>query len=223
MCSGAAILDHLGALKTVCSPAVLEVVQAHVVDTETQLKKYVSMVSKYTSMVGPLVKNLSDVKGGDYDLDWWSGVSQVLLIAEVLLTVLAAITCGLIVTAVMTTRGMQCPCLAKCSNIALMRMGGGFITFAILSAGALAAGECVLGTMGAAFCQNADANVLAYAKHSLGSGSDGYATVNFYITGYGANPFNQILADARSNLTIAGNFFEQLLACLGIHCLLLLH
>merc|ERR1712086_459340 len=80
--------------------------------------------------------------------------------------------------------------MARWNDCCLIRFGSIFIALSVVLAAVVAASETMTGIVVGEFCNNTDANAVAYARWGMGEGSIAYEATNYYITGTGGNPFS---------------------------------
>jgi hypothetical protein len=200
--TGIHIKDQLDLLKTQCTPAVRQGLEAAIANTKAQLQEYLDVVSDVRDIIDPLAANLTDAR--DQSNGFGAGFAALGLSLPALLV---ASACAVIFLSVMATRGCGGESLARC-NDCCMRLSAIFIVISVLIAGLAASGETATGILSASFCHDPDANTLEYAKHAFRADSEAYQATSYYITGQGTNPLKQQLDEAQSNVTAVGAQFD---------------
>jgi len=197
--TGAAILKSLDNLTRVCNPNAVAAIKPTLDTLKKEVTSYVDEVRTYAAAISPLQEKLTDVQSrGD-------AVKMSIVAVLALPMVLVMVACATIVLAVLVTRGLGGPGMARFSDCCFLRLGSSCISLAILLAAAFTAAEVAVGIGSSAFCKDVDEHVLSYSKSYFGEASTEFKAISHYISGDPVdNPFDAQLKQAIAQVSNAG-------------------
>lgn len=194
--SGRGILTHFDTLKTQCPEDALATFKDDEgwTSSHTLLNDYLERIKEYKEFCFLIVKTLKPLQ---------DAAEHLRLRAAACLfwpVVFISLCCLVVFVPVMATASIGGPTMAHINDVLFLKLLAPTIGLAVISAALASSTVMATGTAAAAFCHEADKNVLAYAGHALGKDSFPFKVTEYYLKDTGKDPFDILLSDGEFSL-----------------------